>query len=64
MVAVQISAVQSVPLFGRWNQPILTLPWNDVKYHHFTWRPLRSLGLGAEMLKKISKSGCREGAFR
>lgn len=53
MVAVQISAFQSVSLFGWLKQPILTLSWNDVKYHHFTWRQLRSLGLGPETLQKL-----------
>lgn len=53
MVAVQVSAIQSVSLFGWLKQPILTLSWNDVKYHHFTWRQLRSLGLAAETLQKL-----------
>jgi hypothetical protein len=53
MVAVQISAVQSVSLFGWFQQPILTLSWHDVKHHHFTWRQLRSLELPSETLKKL-----------
>ena len=53
MVAVPISAVQSISLFGWWKQPILTLSWNDEKYHHFTWRQLRSLGLAPETLQKL-----------
>jgi hypothetical protein len=53
MVALNISAVQSVVLFGWWKQPILTLSWNDVKCQHFTWRQLRSIGLEADMLIKL-----------
>ena len=53
MVAVTISARQSVSLLGWWRQPILTLSWNDVKYHHFTWRQVRLVELGVDMLMKL-----------
>jgi len=53
MVAVTITAVQSVSLFGWWKQPILTLSWNDVKYHHFTWRQLRSVDIGEDVLMRL-----------
>jgi len=53
MVAVTISARKSVSLLGWWRQPILTLSWNDVKYHHFTWRQVRLVELGVDMLMKL-----------
>jgi hypothetical protein len=52
-LAVPLSGYQSVSLFGWWRQPILVLAWQDVKYHHFTWRQLRALGLDAETLQRL-----------
>jgi hypothetical protein len=52
-LAVPLSGYQSVSLFGWWRQPILVLAWQDVKYHHFTWRQLRALGLEAETLQRL-----------
>ena len=53
MSALAVTAKQSVQLFGWWAQPILTLSWNDVKQHHFTWRQLRALGLEAKQLQRL-----------
>ena len=52
-LAVPLSGYQSMSLFGWWRQPILVLSWQDVKYHHFTWRQLRALGLEAETLQRL-----------
>ena len=52
-VAIPVTALQSIQLFGIFRQPILVLSWQDVKYHNFTWRNLRSLGLEAEALKQL-----------
>jgi len=52
-VAIPLTALQSVQLFGIFRQPILVLSWQDVKYHNFTWRNLRALGLEAEALKQL-----------
>jgi len=49
-VAVPLSALQIIQLFGIFRQPILVLSWQDVKYHNFTWRNLRALGLEAQAL--------------
>jgi hypothetical protein len=51
--AVALTAAQSVKLFGWWRQPILTLSWNDVKQHAFTWRQMRALGLEAGQLRRL-----------
>ncbi len=51
--AVALTAAQSVKLFGWWRQPILTLSWNDVKQHAFTWRQMRALGLEASQLRRL-----------
>lgn len=52
-VAVPLSALQSIQLFGIFRQPILVLSWQDVKYHNFTWRKLRSLLLEASALQRL-----------
>ena len=52
-VAVPLSALQSIQLFGVFRQPILVLSWQDVKYHNFTWRKLRSLRLEASALQRL-----------
>jgi hypothetical protein len=52
-VAIPVSALQSIHLFGCFRQPILVLSWQDVKYHNFTWRKLRSLGLEAQALQRL-----------
>ena len=52
-VAVPLSALQSIQLFGIFRQPILVLSWQDVKYHNFTWRNLRALGIEAQALKQL-----------
>lgn len=53
MTAVHVTAIQSVSLFGWFRQPVVTLSWNDVKYHNFTWRQLRALGLEAATLQVL-----------
>ena len=52
-VAIPLSALQSIQLFGIFRQPILVLSWQDVKYHNFTWRNLRALGIEAQALKQL-----------
>jgi hypothetical protein len=52
-VAVPLSPLQSIQLFGVFRQPILVLSWQDVKYHNFTWRNLRALGLEAQSLGRL-----------
>lgn len=52
-VAVPVSAVQSIRLFGWIRQPILVLSWQDVKSQHFTWRGLRALGFDPETLVRL-----------
>ncbi len=52
-VAIPLTALQSIQLFGIFRQPILVLSWQDVKYHNFTWRNLRALGLEAEAMKHL-----------
>lgn len=52
-VAVSVSAIQSIRLFGWYRQPILVLSWQDIKMHHFTWRGLRALGLEPETLMRL-----------
>jgi hypothetical protein len=51
-MAVPLSALQSIQLYGIFRQPILVLSWQDVKYHYFTWRNLRALGIEAQALKQ------------
>lgn len=52
-VAVPVTALQSIKLFGILKQPIMVLSWQDVKCHNFTWRNLRALGLEAKALKQL-----------
>ncbi len=52
-VAVRVTSLQSVRLFGIFRQPIMVLSWHDVKQHNFTWRNLRALGLEAQELKQL-----------
>lgn len=48
-----MTALQSIKLFGILKQPIMVLSWQDVKYHNFTWRNLRALGLEARALQQL-----------
>lgn len=50
---MEISAIQSVRIFGWWAQPRLTLGWEDIKTTAKTWRELRALGIGAADLKRL-----------
>lgn len=52
-VAVPVTALQSIKLFGIFKQPIMVLSWQDVKYYNFTWRNLRALGIEAKALKEL-----------
>ena len=52
-MAVRVTSLQSVRLFGIFRQPIMVLSWHDVKQHNFTWRNLRALGLEAQELKQL-----------
>lgn len=52
-VAVPLTALQSIKLFGIFKQPIMVLSWADVKYHNFTWRMLRALELEAKALQHL-----------
>ena len=53
MLAMKLTAYQSITLFGLARQPVLTLSWADIKTENFTWRELRALDLPAEDLKKM-----------
>lgn len=50
---MKITALQSVKIFGWWNQPHLTLAWEDVKQFKLSWSILRKMGFDPTELKSI-----------
>ena len=50
---MKITALQSVHIFGWWNQPRITLAWEDVKDLKLSWAALRRLGFDPVDLKHI-----------
>ena len=50
---MKITAHQSVQIFGWWNQPRVTLAWDDVKQHKLSWATLRRLGFEPNELKQL-----------
>ena len=50
---MELTAKQSVRIFGWMAQPRLTLAWEDIKQAGKTWAQLRELGLSAESLAAL-----------
>ena len=51
---MEISAAQSIKIFGMWDQPRVILLWDDVKAQCLTWRRLRAdYAFSAAQLKTL-----------
>jgi hypothetical protein len=51
---IELDAIQSIAVFGLWDQPRTILTWNDIVERNFSWCFMRQqLGLTAAQLKKI-----------
>ena len=51
---MEIDAVQSIKVFGLWDQPRTVLTWSDVLERNFSWCYMRHhLGFTATQLKKL-----------
>ena len=51
---IQLDAIQSIGVFGLWDQPRTIMTWNDVVEKNLSWRYMRhKLGLTAAQLKTI-----------
>lgn len=47
---MEITALESIRIFGLWDQPHHILTWNDIIEKKYTWRSMRYMGLSAERL--------------
>lgn len=50
---MEVSASQSLAVFGWWDQPRWIVTWDDVKAKLFTWQQLRRLKFSAEALHTL-----------
>ena len=50
---MELTPVQSVKIFGWWDQPRLTQAWEDIKTNNLSWRQLRELGLQPHQLQRV-----------
>lgn len=51
---IQVSARQSIQIFGLWDQPRVIVTWDDFKERELSWYELRNkYGFHAEQLKRI-----------
>lgn len=51
--AIEVSAAQSIAIFGWWDQPRSIVTWDDVKAKELTWRQLRRLRFSSLALKQL-----------
>ena len=51
--AIEVTAKQSIKIFGMWDQPRRIVTWDDIKSKKLTWRQLRKLEFKVSDLKNI-----------
>lgn len=51
--AIEITASQSIAIFGWWDQPRSIVTWDDVKAKELTWSQLRRLRFSSSALKEL-----------
>jgi len=52
---MQLSAAESIRIFGWWDQPRRVLAWSDVKEKGYTWRDLRALRFSVGQLHRLQE---------
>jgi hypothetical protein len=50
---MEVTAAQSVAIFGWWDQPRRIVTWDDIKAKELTWKQLRRLRFSSSALKTL-----------